>query len=116
MRSPRQQVYSHRDCSLRTCCIRPLYHQVIVRSNLRFAEGYLASRTSAPSLWVEIVGRYRNDPQKLQHAQALKNFLRYLEDIFVRHQLANELGFKDLVSSDMPLELYEDWRKREGSS
>jgi hypothetical protein len=36
---------------------RPIYHQAIVRGNLRFAEAYLGARTYSSTLWLEMAGR-----------------------------------------------------------
>ena len=38
-----------------------------------------------------------------------------LDNMFVRYQLASELGFRDMMSPDMPMELYDEWRAKEGA-
>ena len=94
-----------------TCWMEAVYKQVLHRQNFRYFEDYFTTFSVPTKFWLDVTDKFKSDPNIAKLEVIFKNFLKYLDDDFVKYKIAAELGFRDVVPKDICIELYKEWIK-----
>lgn len=81
--------------------IIPVYNQVIECGNFEYFSDFSLRIRFGDELFVEIVRKWKTSTsRKTSHVNHLKKFLGYVDDCYIRYQLAQSLGapFKSIVA------------------
>jgi hypothetical protein len=76
--------------------IAPVYQQTVVGGNFVYLQELLQNIPYDPTLYQELVKKFKADPQRSGHTASMKKLLGTIEDRFLRYDMARELGFNDI--------------------
>eukprot|EP01125_Pyxidicula_operculata_P005766 TRINITY_DN2013_c0_g1_i1.p1 TRINITY_DN2013_c0_g1~~TRINITY_DN2013_c0_g1_i1.p1 ORF type:complete len:2987 (-),score=636.60 TRINITY_DN2013_c0_g1_i1:70-9030(-) len=83
--------------------VGPIYQQVIENGNFGFLCDYSGVMPLSPEFFQEIVRKWKSNTQlkKKQHITNMHSFLMFLDDHYLRYEIATSLGpgFSDVTSS-----------------
>jgi len=92
--------------------IGPIYYQVIENGNFEFLSDFSGLMPLSNQFFSDIVRKYKSSPkQSKTNVVNLKTFLLFMDDHYLRYEIANSLGadFKDITTNLQNLTGLSDW-------